>query len=101
MSNGRESLNHVTNWLIRRSLTSLTPDNSTYYALKHTPDSAYQSAKAILRGVAGNMGHFTAEFANFGGFSTTVGDEATPFRGWLLSGKPYESFTAEGVRRHT
>ena len=28
----------------------------------------------------------------------TVGEDKTPFRGWLVSGEGYESFTEGGVR---
>ncbi|KAK4683647.1 tRNA-specific adenosine deaminase 1, partial [Tremellales sp. Uapishka_1] len=68
---------------------------TTYHDLKHPTLSAYQDAKAILRGSV--IGSIRSDDV-FGDFQNTSGNEGVdpPFKGWIVSGKRYESFTIHG-----
>ena len=72
-----------------------------YYDIKHKA-TAYQLAKAILRGNPSNESDADAAFGASGPFQVTVesnwrlGTPAPPFRGWIVSGREFESFNKEG-----
>ncbi|TXT15811.1 hypothetical protein VHUM_00314 [Vanrija humicola] len=73
---------------------------TTYFDLKHR-STAYQAAKAALRGVPAER--LNADWAKRlpHEFEVTAAPEA-PFAGWIPTGARYESFTSRGeLRRNT
>ncbi|ODO05561.1 hypothetical protein I350_04616 [Cryptococcus amylolentus CBS 6273] len=76
-------------------------DNATYWDLKHpSPTPAYQLAKSALRGELVKVQGEGAWKALGEMYSTSKSEGSTgpdpPFEGWLVSGKPFESFTMLG-----
>lgn len=74
----------------------------TYWDYKHRPMSAYQTAKGLLRGIPKKVPG-TGVWQQLGDVWSTCAPEemtedqqAPPFKGWLISGKDYESFTSTG-----
>lgn len=65
-----------------------------YYDLK---DPGYRVRKAAIRGrvVPGVSAEWERLLKNADAFGTTEGD--APFRGWIVSGRSFESFTSEGT----
>ncbi|WOO81519.1 tRNA-specific adenosine deaminase TAD1 [Vanrija pseudolonga] len=73
--------------------------DETYFSLKHA-NTAYQEAKAALRGVPAER--LNADWAKrlpheFEVTSAASGATAPPFTGWIPTGPRYESFTSRGV----
>lgn len=88
-------------------MTQSVPPGQTYHELKHPSGSAYQRAKAVLRGPVLAEQDLPA-FSCCGRFAITgrTGTETThaepsedlapPFSGWIISGYRWESFTPDG-----
>ncbi|TYJ58946.1 hypothetical protein B9479_000381 [Cryptococcus floricola] len=76
-------------------------DEATYWDLKHpSPTPAYQLAKSALRGESVKV-RGEGAWAALGEMYSTSKSEGSagpdpPFEGWLVSGKPFESFTILG-----
>lgn len=78
----------------------LPPKRTTYYEFKHRPDSAYQRAKELIRGMPAAADALHNNFGTIGPFDVTrpVPPGRTnstvlpPFSGWIVSGKRWESF---------
>lgn len=74
--------------------------DSTYYDLKHRPDSTYRHVKSLLRGHL-RAPTILSHFEKCGELHSTgcSEDDLTclpPFRGWIVSGEKWESFTIDG-----
>lgn len=87
--------------LIRNKLMVSLCENNTYYDLKHQAGSRYQQCKKLLRGNAGAPVPLP-QFEQCGQFATSgedVDGEEPPFKGWIVSGQRWESFTLDGARK--
>lgn len=87
------------NQLIHR----LPSRDTTYYELKHQSDSNYQYVKTLLRGHLKSPA-ILAHFEKCGELQTAGSSEddltnLPPFRGWIVSGERWESFTIDGQLR--
>ncbi|WWC72207.1 uncharacterized protein I206_106168 [Kwoniella pini CBS 10737] len=98
-----------------RVIANLDPDQNydlvksqkTFYDYKHNHASKYQLVKSILRGIPkqGNTLKGLESFdeilstgiADIPGSSLEYPAPIPPFKGWLVAGKPFESFTASGI----
>ena len=72
----------------------------TYYELKHRPNSTYPLVKTLLRGHLRSPA-FLPHFEKCGELHSTGCSEDNltlipPFRGWIVSGEKWESFTIDG-----
>ncbi|KIR31668.1 tRNA-specific adenosine deaminase 1 [Cryptococcus deuterogattii MMRL2647] len=101
-SKGRSRLCKIETLLAYEALpdTRKSEDPKTYWEYKHRPMSAYQTAKCLLRGIPKKVPG-TGVWQQLGDvWSTSAPEEMTedqqtpPFKGWLISGKDYESFTS-------
>jgi hypothetical protein len=75
----------------------------TYYELKHPDDSNYQYVKTLLRGHLRSPA-IQPHFEKCGELQTAGSSEddltnLPPFRGWIVSGERWESFTIDGQLR--
>jgi hypothetical protein len=75
----------------------------TYYELKHPDDSNYQYVKTLLRGHLRSPA-LQPHFEKCGELQTAGSSEddltnLPPFRGWIVSGERWESFTIDGQLR--
>lgn len=78
----------------------LPPKKTTYYDLKHRPNSPYQRAKALVRGSPASADSLNNHFGPIGPFDvtrppapgTTTSTVLPPFSGWIVSGRKWESF---------
>lgn len=75
----------------------------TYYDLKHPSDSNYQYVKTLLRGHLKSPA-ILPHFEKCGELQTAGSSEddltaIPPFRGWIVSGERWESFTIDGQLR--
>lgn len=77
-------------------------DQKTYWEYKHRSMSAYQTAKSLLRGIpkkvpgTGVWQQLGEVWSTFAPEGLIEDKQAPPFKGWLVSGKDYESFTSVG-----
>jgi hypothetical protein len=106
----RETLNqvdpdnyeYVSDLLKRYQLTGRLPSrNTTYYELKHGDEYSYQYVKTLLRGHLRSPA-ILAHFEKCGELQTAGSSEddllnIPPFRGWIVSGERWESFTIDGT----
>lgn len=75
---------------------------ATYYDLKHYPGSPYRYVKELLRGHLNQTPSILPHFEKCGELHSTgcsSNDGTTPippFRGWIVSGEKWESFTVDG-----
>lgn len=81
-------------------LFSMPTRESTYYDLKHRPDSPYRYVKELLRGHLRSPS-ILFHFEKCGELHTTgsLDDDTAvmpPFQGWIVSGEKWESFTVDG-----
>jgi hypothetical protein len=88
----------------RKSLIHRLPSRDiTYYELKHRDDSDYQYVKTLLRGHLKSPA-ILPHFEKCGELQTAGSSEDNltaipPFRGWIVSGERWESFTIDGQLR--
>jgi hypothetical protein len=79
---------------------SLPTRDTTYYELKHAPDLVYRYLKTLLRGHLRSPS-LLPHFEKCGELQSTGSSEddltaIPPFRGWIVSGERWESFTIDG-----
>lgn len=80
---------------------SMPSRDTTYYDLKHRPESTYRYVKSLLRGHL-RPPTILSHFEKCGELHSTgcsSEDDLTclpPFRGWIVSGEKWESFTIDG-----
>lgn len=82
-------------YLELRQMLGRQHEDATYHALKQQAEG-YQAAKKAIRGTPGGLVPEWVKGLPYE-FSTTVG--GGPFAGWIVSGRKFESFFADGTLR--